>query len=150
MPEASLLGIQMSVSARSREGKGMHSPEWGKRVGHIVPSHPGAAPPEDEGCKTSSLNSVALQIVQTKGMHFSSHHLFYFGPKSKPRTKHGKLWCKFHIPFLRRIPVREKVLRKPGETDGQRAPLLYLFGRSQQLNSSPSYHTVLLPQSLVG
>lgn len=131
-------------------GKECTAQSGGKRVGHIVPSHPGAAPPEDEGCKTSSLNSVALQIVQTKGMHFSSHHLFYFGPKSKPRTKHGKLWCKFHIPFLRRIPVREKVLRKPGETDGQRAPLLYLFGRSQQLNSSPSCHTVLLPQSLVG
>lgn len=65
-------------------------------------------------------------------MHFSSHHLLYFGPKSKPRTKHGKLWCKFHIPLLRRIPVREKVLRKPGETDGRRAPLLYLVTAAEQ------------------
>lgn len=78
MPGASLLKVQMSVGARSGEGKGMHSPGWGERVDHIFLSHPGTAPPEDEGCKTSSRNSLALQIKETKSMIFSSHCLFYF------------------------------------------------------------------------
>ena len=85
----------MIAGARRREGKGMHSPGWGGRVDHLVLSHPAAAPSEDERCKTSYRKSLALWILETKGMSFSSYCSFSFvydtDPQSKPITKHSKL-----------------------------------------------------------
>jgi len=63
----------MSTAARRREGKGMYSPGWGGRVDHLVLSHPETAPSEDEACKTSSRYSLALWVLETKGMNFSSY-----------------------------------------------------------------------------
>lgn len=74
----------MSVGARSGEGKGMHSPGWGERVDHVFLSHPGTAPPKDEGCKTSSRKSLALQIMETKSMNFSPTTCFILVLKSSP------------------------------------------------------------------